>query len=143
MPALFTPAREPVPGSIARRLFIAALTQAAVSGCSRPRQTGDDNVHIDVIVTPQPPVTGTAHVEVLLRDTEGRPLEATTVKLEGNMSHAGMKPSLATARRDRQGRWLADLELTMGGDWLLLVQAELADGREIERTVRLSGVVSR
>lgn len=129
--------------SISRRLFLAALAQAALSGCSRPSETGDDGVQISVNVTPRPPVTGTARVEIVLRDAGGRPLEATAVKLEGNMSHAGMKPSVATVRRSTQGSWVADLELTMGGDWLLLVQAVLADGREIERTVPLRGVGAR
>ncbi len=143
MPALFTPGREPVRYPIPRRLLLGVLAQVAISGCSRPRQTEDDNIHVSVVVTPHPPVTGTAHVEILLHDAEGLPVEAKTVKLEGNMSHAGMVPSVAAARRDRQGRWLAELDLTMGGDWVLLVQAELVDGREIERTVRLSGVMSR
>ncbi len=140
MPAPFTSGHEPAGTPIHRRLLIAGLIQAAVCGCSRPRPTGEANVQLTVAVRPQPPVTGTAYVEVLLRDGAGKPLEATAVRLEGNMSHAGMRPSLATARRMQEGRWLAGLELTMEGDWLLLVQAELADGRKIERTMELRGV---
>lgn len=141
MPVPFTSGHEPARAPIHRRLLIAGLIQAVVCGCSRPRQTEDANVQLTVAIRPQPPVTGTAYVEVLLRDATGNPLEATAVRLEGNMSHPGMRPSLAMARRMQPGRWLGGLELTMGGDWLLLVQAELADGRKIERTMELRGVV--
>lgn len=92
---------------------------------------------------PQPPVVGTAHVAVRLHDAAGRPLAATAVALEANMTHPGMRPSLATARLQLPDRWLADLELPMAGDWVVTVEARLADGQTVRREVPLPGVASR
>jgi hypothetical protein len=94
-------------------------------------------------VTPQPPTTGTARVMLRLRDAQGRPLAARAVELEATMSHPGMRPSFATARPERPDRWVAEVELTMGGDWVVLVEATLEDGGTIRRTLPLPGVVSR
>jgi hypothetical protein len=59
------------------------------------------------------------------------------------MSHPGMRPSFATARPEPPDRWVAEVELTMGGDWVVLVEATLEDGGTIRRTLPLPGVVSR
>ena len=116
------------------------LAQAPSDGCSRPRDLSEEDVRVEMLVTPEPPAVGTASIGILLRDAEGQPLDATGVKLEANMSHAGMKPTFADARRTGRGRWHADLDLTMGGDWFVLVQARLEDGRRIERTFPLPQV---
>ena len=94
-------------------------------------------------VTPQPPVVGTARLEVRLRDAGGRPVAATAVKLEADMTHPGMRPVLAEARAIAPDRWRADVELGMAGDWVVVVDARLADGRDIERTVPLPAVRPR
>lgn len=91
-------------------------------------------------VSPQPPEVGAAKLEIRLRDEEGRPLAARAVELQGSMTHPGMKPSLATASEAGGGRWRAELDLTMAGDWVVLVEAQLADGRLIRRSLPLPGV---
>ena len=100
-------------------------------------------MRVELTTQPQPPVVGTAHVAVRLRDADGRPLPATAVALEANMTHPGMRPSLAAARLEPPDRWLADLELPMGGDWVVTVEARLADGRTVRREVPLPGVASK
>jgi hypothetical protein len=62
------------------------------------------------------------------------------VRLEGGMSHAGMEPVFATAREVEPGRYEAPLELTMAGDWLVLVDATLRDGRALRRQLKVPGV---
>jgi hypothetical protein len=59
------------------------------------------------------------------------------------MSHPGMKPVLATAREVAPGQYEAALELTMAGDWYLLVEARLRDGRTLHRQIDLRGVRPR
>jgi len=109
--------------------------------CSGAAEHAD--VDVRVSVAPQPPTMGAAAVEVTLNDTAGEtaaPLTGATVRIEGNMSHAGMVPVFADAAEVRPGVYTAELELTMAGDWFLIVTAELADGREVERTHDLPGV---
>jgi hypothetical protein len=69
-----------------------------------------------------------------------RPLAGARVGLEGNMSHAGMRPVFATARETTPGTYAAEIELTMAGDWFILLDIQLADGRTLHRQVDLKGV---
>jgi hypothetical protein len=120
------------------------LAAATVAGCSRPGVERDDGgVRVAMSVTPQPPAVGRASVTIRILDADGRPLPASGVELEANMSHPGMKPTFATARLEPPDRWLAELELTMGGDWVVAVDARLEDGRTVRRVLPLPGVESR
>jgi hypothetical protein len=91
-------------------------------------------------VSPDPPVVGVAALELELRDGAGVPIHGATVAIEGDMSHPGMAPSFAAAREVTPGVYHADLELTMAGDWLVLVDARLADGTTARRTLNLPAV---
>jgi hypothetical protein len=51
-----------------------------------------------------------------------------------------MTPTFADATEVGPGEYRADLELTMGGDWFVLVAAELADGKQVEEKIDLPGV---
>jgi hypothetical protein len=97
-------------------------------------------VTVDLAIEPDPPRIGPAVVTVALRDADGQPIRGAVVKFEGNMSHAGMVPVLADATEVAEGRYEAQLEFTMGGDWFILVQADLPDGRSMERQVDVPGV---
>ena len=102
------------------------------------------NVALDWRIFPDPPVAGPARVSLVLVDSAtGRPVRGAAVQLEGNMSHPGMKPVFAAAREVSPGTYEAPLELTMGGDWLLLVDAKLPEGGSLRRQLDLPGVRSR
>jgi hypothetical protein len=124
------------------RLLVAAALLALAVGCSRPGAE-DDGVRLEMSVTPRPPAAGSVQIEIRIRDAQGRPLAATGMELEATMSHPGMVPTFATARSEQPDRWLAEIELTMGGDWVVLVDARLEDGRAIRRTIPLPGVEPR
>jgi hypothetical protein len=98
------------------------------------------DVAVEVGIDPDPPRLGPATVTLALRDAEGQPISGATVRIEGNMSHAGMVPVFADAAEVAPGRYRAELEFTMGGDWFLLVRADLPDGRSLERTIDVPGV---
>ena len=110
-----------------------------LAGCGRGG-TDLPEVGVDLAIEPDPPRIGPAVVTVALRDADGQPIRGAVVKLEGNMSHAGMVPVLANAQEVAEGRYQAELEFTMGGDWFILVQADLPDGRSMERKVDVPGV---
>jgi len=69
-----------------------------------------------------------------------KPLSGARVRLEGNMTHAGMTPVFAEAQEAEPGRYRATLEFTMGGDWVVIVHAVLPDGRQVERQFDVKGV---
>lgn len=133
-------AREP---SRFFRPFLAAVAcafavLASASGCG-PEQPSDD-VAVLWTVQPDPPRVGPTRVTVALADSAGRPIANARVDLEATMTHPGMRPERSPAEEIEPGRYRADLDLSMGGDWVLLMEADLPDGRRITRQRDLSGV---
>ncbi len=112
-----------------------------LSGCQR-RSEEQDGVTVEHEVSPSPPRVGTATVTLRVTDASGRPLSGARVRLEGNMSHAGMVPVFGEARESGPGRYESTLDFTMGGDWVITVHLTLPDGRKVERQFDVKGVQS-
>lgn len=110
-----------------------------LAGCGRGRQDLAD-VAVELGIEPDPPRLGLATVTIVLRDADGQSISDAMVEIEGNMSHAGMVPVFATASEVSPGRYEASLDFTMGGDWFILVRADLPDGRSLERKIDVPGV---
>ncbi len=62
------------------------------------------------------------------------------IKLEGNMSHAGMAPVFADAKEIEPGRYQSHMDVSMAGDWHVSARVTLAGGREVVREFELKGV---
>jgi hypothetical protein len=123
-----------------RRLFsslaLPALLLVNLSGCPRDKAPSElEGVRFDFQIAPQPPRVGPATATIYLNDSASKPIEGATIRLEGNMNHAGMRPVFADANEAKPGRYEAKLELTMGGDWFVLVDVALADGRKMRKKV--------
>jgi hypothetical protein len=114
------------------------------SGC-RQEPTADDPRSIQVVVQvhPAPPRVGPAIATVILSDAGGNRIRDAAIQVEGDMNHAGMRPEFGTGREVEPGRYEAPLQFTMGGDWFLLVDAYLADGRKLRKKVDLPAVRRR
>ncbi|HEV2843936.1 MAG TPA: FixH family protein [Thermoanaerobaculia bacterium] len=126
------------------RLFVLWLAVClAGAGCQPPSKDNPD-IALEWSIQPDPPFVGPAKASLTLTDAKaGRPVEGAEVRLEGNMAHAGMKPVFSTAREVAPGRYEAPLDFTMGGDWFILIDATLRDGRTLQKQVDLRGVRSR
>ncbi|OYP31637.1 hypothetical protein CGZ80_21045 [Rhodopirellula sp. MGV] len=123
-------------------MFVGLLVLAAV-GCeqstapSSPQATGK----AEVTFAPQPPTTGECALTITLTDSTGAPFKDATLTVEGNMNHAGMKPSFATMEEsDQEGVYTGTIDFTMGGDWFLLIHADGQNGESIETKVDVPGV---
>jgi len=114
------------------------LLTLVLAGCDRGSKDLP-SVAVDLVVSPEPPQIGPAVITVGLSDARG-PVSGAAMELEGNMHHAGMVPVFAQAAEIAPGRYQADLEFTMSGDWFILVRAQLPDGRSMERKVDVPGV---
>jgi hypothetical protein len=79
-------------------------------------------------------------ITLRLTDTSGTAVTGARIKLEGNMSHAGMAPVFADAKEIQPGRYQANMELSMAGDWYVSVRVTLADGRQFDREIEIKGV---
>jgi hypothetical protein len=122
-----------------QRWFLGIFLLLVLVSCGRGAKDLSD-VGVDLSIEPQPPQLGQAVITVALSDATGQPISGASVELEGNMSHAGMVPVFATASEVTPGEYRAELEFTMGGDWFILVRADLPDGRSMERMVEVPGV---
>ncbi len=121
------------------KFWIGWLLIFLLMGC-REQSKDLRDVGVDLALTPDSPCVGPATAVVTLRDAGGQPIAGAEVKLEGNMSHAGMAPVLAETSETSPGRYEADLAFTMSGDWFILVQAALPDGRSLERKIDVADV---
>jgi phosphopantetheinyl transferase len=78
-----------------------------------------------------------------LRDTAGQPVIDARIKLEANMSHAGMAPVFADATEEAPGHYGAAINLSMAGDWIVVAHVTLADGRKLDHQFEINGVASQ
>lgn len=110
------------------------LILVCLAGCQQQASDTQD-IQVELILKPSPPKVGDADLQLQLTDSSGGVLRGAQVRVEGNMNHAGMKPSFASLQEVEPGRYTGRLTFTMGGDWFLLVTARTRDGRTIERKI--------
>ena len=125
-------------------LLLLGLTALLAAGCGPEGDSVPDTPEITVAwnVAPDPPRVGPVQVSLTLTEG-GQPVGDADVRLEGNMSHPGMEPVFSDAREVAPGRYEAPLDLTMAGDWFVLAQITLRDGRSLSRVSQLPGVRPR
>jgi len=110
-----------------------------VGSCSRAvEQT--PFVAIEHEVSPEPARVGTETVALRLSDASGNPIPNAQVAIEADMSHPGMQPRFAGAIEREPGRYQAQLEFPMAGDWVILLHVTLPGGKRLERQFDVRGV---
>ncbi len=112
---------------------------AIVQGC-RDRTGSSSDLTLEHEISPQPARVGPVTITLRLMDAAGTPVTGALLKLEGNMSHAGMAPVFADTNETEPGRYRSTLELSMAGDWHVLVKITLPDNRKLERQFEIKGV---
>jgi hypothetical protein len=75
-----------------------------------------------------------------LSDAAGKPIPHAQVVVEADMSHPGMPPRFAMATEPEPGRYQAQLEFPMAGDWVILLHITLPGRKKVERQFDLRGV---
>ena len=117
-------------------LFVTLLAFACQKNAKPP------DITLQYEIAPQPPRVGAATIDLKLTDKNGALVGGARVDLEGNMSHAGMSPVSSEANEIETGKYRGTLQLTMAGDWIVLVNVTLSDGQKLQRQIELSGVKS-
>jgi len=120
-------------------LLASALTGGSVA-CRREADPSN-NIRVSWALDPSPPVSGAPMVVTLtLRDSAQRPVVGAHLRLEGVMSHPGMAPVSAMLMERGDGRYDAQMQFTMAGDWTLLVTGELPGGAPLKKQIDIAGV---
>ena len=117
-------------------LFVTLLAFA----CQKTSKPPDITLQYEI--APQPPRVGAAIIDLKLTDKNGAAVSGARVDLEGNMSHAGMSPVTGETKEIETGKYRGTLQLTMAGDWIVLLHVTLSDGQKLQRQIELSGVRS-
>ncbi|HEX7334351.1 MAG TPA: FixH family protein [Pyrinomonadaceae bacterium] len=123
---------------IARKKSLVLLILLLAFACQKTAKPPDIGLQYEI--APQPPRVGAATIDLKLTDKNGAPVGGARVDLEGNMSHAGMAPVSVETKEIETGKYRGTLQLTMAGDWIVLVHITLADGQKLQRQIELSGV---
>ncbi len=110
--------------------------------CGRAGETvNDSGVQIRLLLDNTGSATSTVGIQ--LQGADQAPITDATVKIEGNMNHAGMVPVLTEAVRDgdggsADGTYHLPFEFYMLGDWIITVEATLADGSQVFKDIHTS-----
>jgi hypothetical protein len=116
--------------------FVATLL---MTGCSRSGTT-QPMLTIDHEVSPLPAHAGPVTITLRLTDGAAKPVTGAHIKIEGDMTHAGMAPIFDEAKEIEPGRYQSPLTLQMAGDWVVLLHVTLSDGTKLERQFNIPGV---
>jgi hypothetical protein len=140
---LLRPLRAPGGGGLTRPRVLAAtlLAVLAIAPACQARRRADRAADVVVTssLTPTAPSVGPATLALRLADARG-PVGGARLRVEADMTHPGMRPVVAEAHERGGGLYEARLAFTMGGDWMILVSGELADGRRVDHRVDVPGV---
>lgn len=110
-------------------------------GCRHQSASTTSNLTISYEVSPLPARVGDVTITIRMKDGgSNEPIAGARIKLEGNMSHAGMAPVFAEAKEIGPGQYRTNMKLSMAGDWYVLVHLILPDGRELEQEFEIKEV---
>jgi YtkA-like len=93
-------------------------------------------------VSPRPAHAGPVTVTLRLSDSAAQPVTGAHIKIEGDMTHAGMAPVFGDAKEVEPGRYQSPLVFQMAGDWVVLLHITLPDGKKLEQQFNVPGVQS-
>jgi len=114
-------------------LLIGLATIAMACGRTGPASNA---LEVTWQIAPAVPVVGReSAADVTLRLSNGDAVVGARLNLEGHMSHPGMAPVIARLTEAGGGKYHARLTLTMGGDWAMFIDGQLADGRVVRQRV--------
>ena len=119
-------------------VIVALAAVLLLPACQRQSQQADQAAEIELTMqTEASPTVGPAEILLSFTDPAGEPVELRDLELRGDMTHPGIVPVIVEPERVAAGRYQANLEWTMAGDWQLTIQGQLEDGRELKRTIDL------
>lgn len=120
-------------------IMVALPALLLAAGCGGRESQSQDNGDVTITLEAASLDVGPTTLVVTVTTAGGEPVDDAAVSLRGDMTHAGMMPVLADASSEgADGRYLAPFEWTMGGDWVITVEATLADGAVAKKSFDLT-----
>jgi hypothetical protein len=115
--------------------MLLAVSILLLGGCAREsRRSSSADIQIGLSAVPFPPVVGETRLVVHVTDKAGRPINDASLAIKADMTHAGMTPVLAEkAGEGENGYYNVPSTWSMAGDWVVTVEAALADGSRAQQ----------
>lgn len=110
------------------------------TACTRPVQARD--LKFEWTLAPAPISVGSARLQLRVLDAAGRPVRGAQLQIEAQMSHPGMAPLVVVATERSEGLYEAELQFSMGGDWILVVEGSLSNGARVHHRIDVPNVRS-
>ena len=110
------------------------------AACARPAPAHD--LKFEWTIIPVPVSVGSARLQLRVRDAAGGPVRGAQLQIEAQMSHPGMAPLVVNATERSEGLYEAELQFSMGGDWILVVRGSLSNGARVHHRIDVPNVRS-
>ena len=127
-------------------VLVVAFVLATHFGCTSATTTSESvqpKLSIVAKVDTEEPTVGEARVVAEVKRADGTPVSNAQVTVEGNMNHAGMKPSFGDLSEESPGVYAGNIDFTMGGDWYIVVSVETSEGESVEHQFDVKGVAAK
>lgn len=119
-------------------LVVLCVSLALVYGCRKTDPLADLDLTFEFS---SPSLQVGQRTLTLTLKRAGKPVTGARIRLEGNMSHAGMAPVFADASEIEPGRYQSTMEFSMAGDWYVVAHVTLPDRSKLDRQFDLKGIV--
>ena len=117
-------------------LLLGTLLLACRSEAVTP--ANEAGIEMTLEMEPNPAVVGETLLMVGITDINGDAVEVESMTVRGDMNHAGMAPVIREVEQATDGVYHVPFEWSMGGEWIVAVTAQLADGQTVEEWFDLS-----
>jgi hypothetical protein len=124
--------------SLRSRPIPLVLAACCVAACGRPAPARD--LKFESTFAPMPVSVGTTRFQLRVFDAAGRPVRGARLQVQAQMSHPGMAPLVVTAAERGEGLYEAELQFSMGGDWILVVEGFLPNGDRVHHRIDVPDV---
>jgi len=122
----------------AMRVVLVVTVAAVAIGCRPPAERADPARPVEVALLTTPARVGPAAVEVRLT-VDGTPVAGASVRIVGDMTHAGMVPEVAAAVDIGGGRYRSEgFAFSMVGDWVVTAEVRYPDGVQRQGSMAVS-----
>lgn len=122
-----------------RSALLFALTVCSIAaGCQRAAPA--PALTFEWTLTPAASTSGPSVLALRVVDAAGQPVRGAHLRVEAQMSHPGMAPIIAPLTETGDGRYQAMVQLTMSGDWILLITGTLATGEAVDHRIDVRDV---
>ncbi len=121
-------------------ILLALTVCVIVAACTRPAQARD--LKFEWTLTPARVSVGSARLQLRVLDAAGGPVRGAQLHIEAQMAHPGMMPLVVVATERSEGLYEAELQFSMGGDWILIVEGSLSNGARVHHRIDVPNVRS-